>query len=83
MSDYLPRSHVRTVTLQTVTNADRFHTNFMAARSLPGIFSAGSGHYGGQGYKNEHQGTPLKPPIDRKHGDLQESSPRQLQEMQY
>lgn len=68
--------------IQTVTNTDRFHTNFMAARSLPGIFSAGSGHYGEQGNENEDQGTPMKPPTDGKHSEIQQSWPRQLQQMQ-
>lgn len=54
----------------------------MAARSLPGIFSAGSGHYGEQGNENENQGTPMKPPTDGKHSELQQSWPRQLQQMQ-
>lgn len=56
------------VKLYTVWDTDLTSvTNFMTARSLPGIFSAGSGHCGEQGYENEHQGTPVKPPTDGKH----------------
>jgi hypothetical protein len=54
----------------------------VAARSLPGIFSAGSGHCGEQGKENEHEGTPVEPPADGKHGQFQLSSPNKLKEMQ-
>ena len=58
-----------------------FLTNFVAARSLPGILCAASGHYDEESNEQEHQGAAAKPPADRKHGELPLYSSQELQKL--